>query len=71
MTAPVSQVLSEAAWSQYANDLNAMTDDEIEYEYQSSLRLIEEEESWVEAVAAWRAAGSPRRPAALAKEQGR
>lgn len=50
-----------AAWSQYANDFNNMTDDEIEYEYQSSLRLIEEEESWVEAVAAWRAAGSPRR----------
>lgn len=54
------------AWSMYVNDLNAMSDKEIEQEYQSARNLIEENESWVEAVDAWRAAGCPRRKGAAA-----
>lgn len=36
-----------AAWEKYANDFNAMTD-----------------EDWLEAVAAWEAAGKPRKVSA-------
>lgn len=48
-------------WKEYEADFNAMTDKEIEREYQRSLDEIDEHESWVEAVDSWRAAGKPRK----------
>lgn len=48
------------AWKQYAADFNAMTDEEIESERAQAQNLIEEQESWTEAVASWIAAGRPR-----------
>jgi hypothetical protein len=49
-----------AAWQQYANDFNALTDEEIEAECDQCRRDIDEAESWLEAVAAWEADGKPR-----------
>lgn len=48
------------AWREYAADFDGMADEEIEREYQAALTLIDEQESWVEAVTSWRAAGRPR-----------
>lgn len=48
------------AWKEYAADFNAMTDEEVEHEREQSQQLIEEEETWLEAVASWIAAGRPR-----------
>jgi len=50
----------ENAWEQYAADFNAMTDDEIERESEQCRNQVDEAESWLEAVAAWEAAGKPR-----------
>jgi hypothetical protein len=50
-----------ATWQQYANDFNALTDEQIEAECDQCRRDIDEAESWLEAVAAWEAAGRPRR----------
>lgn len=47
-------------WRQYAADFDALTDEQIKYECDSALRDLEEAESWLEAVAAWEAAGKPR-----------
>ena len=47
-------------WREYATDFDNMTDEEIENERQISQSLIDENESWVEAVASWEAAGKPR-----------
>jgi hypothetical protein len=49
------------AWKRYENDFNAMTDDEIEYESNAERQKLDEAEDWLEAVAAWEAAGKPRR----------
>jgi hypothetical protein len=49
------------SWKQYEDDFNGMTDAEIEEETQSAQDLIDENESWVEAVALWKAAGKPRK----------
>lgn len=57
-----------AAWSQYQNDFDAMTDAEIEHEVRQSQDQLDEAESWLEAVAAWKAAGKPR--TSLQAEQG-
>ncbi|NNH56886.1 hypothetical protein HLI01_08705 [Rhizobium laguerreae] len=51
----------ENAWKEYENDLNAMTDEQIERECQSAQAQLDEAESWLDAVALWRAAGSPRK----------
>jgi len=51
------------AWKEYKDDFNAMTDAEIEEETQQAQELIDENESWVEAVASWKAAGKPRETA--------
>ena len=51
----------KTAWDMYQSDFDAMTDQEIESELQSCLSLIDESESWVEAVMAWRDAGKPRK----------
>jgi len=48
------------AWKEYENDFNALSDDQIERECESARLEFEEAESWLEAVALWRAAGSPR-----------
>ena len=48
------------AWKDYAADFNAMSDEEVEEERQAALDLIDEQESWIEAVASWEAAGKPR-----------
>tara|TARA_B110000902_G_C14151852_1_gene529842 strand:- start:347 stop:580 length:234 start_codon:yes stop_codon:yes gene_type:complete len=47
-------------WKEYADDFNTMTDEEIESESQSAQNPIDENESWTEAVASWKAAGKPR-----------
>lgn len=47
-------------WKEYAGDFNSMTDEEIETETNQAQSLIDENESWVEAVAAWKNAGKPR-----------
>jgi hypothetical protein len=47
-------------WKQYAADFNAMSDEEIESERQAAQDLVDEQESWLEAVASWEAAGKPR-----------
>lgn len=48
------------AWKQYANDFKAMTDEEVESERQAAQNIVDEHESWLEAVASWEAAGKPR-----------
>lgn len=47
-------------WKQYEGDFNALTDEEIEQEREWSQNLVDEHESWLEAVASWYAAGKPR-----------
>lgn len=47
-------------WKEYEADFNSMTDDDIERELEYSLNVINEHESWVEAVIAWKQAGKPR-----------
>lgn len=63
------EVSQEAIWGQYTHDLSAMTDKEIEREYERSLTIIEEEENWVAAIAAWRQDGCPRTVADLPKDE--
>lgn len=48
------------AWEDYKGDFNNMTDAEIETECEISRDIVSEHESWLEAVAAWEAAGRPR-----------
>lgn len=48
------------AWEQYAADFSAMSDKEIEYECEQCRNQVDEAESWLDAVAAWEAAGKPR-----------
>lgn len=48
------------AWKQYAADFNGMTDEQIEDERRTAQNLVDEQESWLEAVASWEAAGRPR-----------
>jgi hypothetical protein len=50
-----------ATWQQYAADFNALTDEGIEDECDQCRRVIDEAESWLEAVAAWEADGKPRK----------
>lgn len=57
-------------WAQYQNDFDAMTDAEIEYETRQSQDQLDEAESWLEAVAAWKAAGRPRALSAALGESG-
>ena len=48
------------AWRQYAADFEAMTNKKIEDERQRSQYQIAIEKEWLDAVAAWKAAGRPR-----------
>jgi len=47
-------------WAKYANDFNAMTDEEIERECEVERDKLNEAEEWLEAVTAWEADGKPR-----------
>lgn len=47
-------------WKRYAADFNNMTDDQVEDEKREAQDRIDREEEWLEAVAAWEAAGKPR-----------
>jgi len=49
------------AWKKYAGDFNCMTDEEVDRELDCAIREVEEAESWIEAVASWKAAGKPRK----------
>lgn len=51
------------AWAQFQNDFDAMTDSAIEHEVRNAEEALERAEDWLEAVAAWKAAGKPRRAA--------
>lgn len=48
------------AWREYENDFNNLTDEQVEWEVRSAERDLDEAESWLEAVASWKAAGKPR-----------
>lgn len=53
------------AWSKYQNDFDAMSDAQIDYETRRSQEQLDEAEEWLEAVAAWEAAGRPRAAEAI------
>ena len=48
------------AWSKFQNDFDAMTDLQIAAETSDMQDQLEQAEEWLEAVAAWEAAGRPR-----------
>lgn len=50
----------ENIWKEYKFDFNNMNDEEIDYETEQAERKLDEAESWLEAVASWKAAGKPR-----------
>lgn len=50
------------AWKEYEADFNAMTDEEIEEDVSRCAAQVDESESWLDAVAFWKAAGKPRTP---------
>lgn len=52
--------MKDDLWKEYRGDFNAMTDEEIAQESEVARRTIDEEESWLEAVASWERAGKPR-----------
>lgn len=47
-------------WAKFANDFNAMSDAQIKSESDMFRDQLDEAEEWLEAVEAWKAAGSPR-----------
>ena len=49
------------AWKRFKGDFNSMTDEEIAKEVSEAQERIDKDEEWIEAVTAWKAAGSPRR----------
>lgn len=51
----------DETWKRYANDFNAMTDEEVAEEVRRSEDQLAEAGGWLEAVASWEAAGRPRR----------
>lgn len=61
MTTDTETARERTAWQMYENDFNAMTDEEIEDECRQCRDQVDEAESWLEAVAAWEAAGKPRK----------
>lgn len=48
------------AWSKYQNDFNNLSDDQITDISRDEQNKVDEAEDWLEAVAAWEAAGKPR-----------
>lgn len=53
---------ADAAWSKFENDFANMTDKEIAQVSRDEQDKLDEAEEWLEAVAAWDAAGKPRKP---------
>jgi hypothetical protein len=49
-----------SAWAKFQNDFNAMSDDDVIEENRRMEDRLGEAEEWLEAVAAWEAAGRPR-----------
>jgi hypothetical protein len=58
----------EDAWKEYAADFDAMSDAEVEAERESAQALVDEQQSWLDAVASWEAAGKPRNAGHAATE---
>lgn len=58
------------AWAEYQIDFDLMSDREIAEETRNSEEQLHEAESWLEAVAAWEAAGRPRTKKTAAKAKG-
>ena len=52
---------AKAAWSKFENDFANMTDKEIAQVSRDEQDKLDEAEEWLEAVAAWEAAGKPRK----------
>jgi DNA phosphorothioation-dependent restriction protein DptG len=50
----------EDAWKQFRTDFNALTDEQIEDTCKHEQSKLDEAETWLEAVASWKAAGKPR-----------
>lgn len=48
------------SWENYKGDFNSMTDEEVDTAEAEAQDRIDTETEWVEAVAAWKAAGKPR-----------
>ena len=48
------------AWKKYKGDFESMLDHEIEEEVRDIQDRMSVDEEWLEAVASWKAAGSPR-----------
>lgn len=57
----IEMEISVSMWENYRGDFDSMTDEEIERECNTEQDKLDETESWLEAVAAWKASGSPRR----------
>lgn len=49
-----------SVWSKFQNDFNAMSNNDVIEETRRMADQLDEAEEWLEAVAAWEAAGSPR-----------
>lgn len=49
------------AWYKFRGDFNSMTDEQIEKSAKEHQEKIDDAEEWLEAIAAWKAAGKPRR----------
>jgi len=47
-------------WKKFQGDFNAMTDTQIDWETKRAQDVVDEQEEWLEAVAAWTSAGRPR-----------
>lgn len=50
----------KSAWEEYQNDFNNLSDDQITDISRDEQNKVDEAEDWLEAVAAWEAAGKPR-----------
>lgn len=52
---------NNSAWYKFRGDFNAMTDDQIENSAKEYQDKIDDAEEWLEAIAAWKDAGKPRK----------
>lgn len=53
-------MITNPNYQKYAADFNVMTDEDIEASMREAEDAMQEHEEWLEAVAAWEAAGRPR-----------
>lgn len=54
--------VKQEEWRKYQAYFDGLSDADIELECRNSESLIADETDWLEAVAAWKAAGKPRTP---------